>query len=154
MPFCTQCGTQAGETAAYCVGCGVAQSPARPSAAQEQAGHEISAHTASILCYIPVAGWIACVWVLAADRFHNDRTARFHAFQGLYLFVAWLILDWGIHPFLGWFPGHHFRVGLAELLKGLLFVAWIVMMVKTSRNENFRLPLFGELADRSLSEQR
>jgi len=60
----------------------------------------ISPRTASILCYIPVVGWIASIIVLAADRFRNDHRVRFHAFQGLYLFVAWLIVGipiaWGV----------------------------------------------------------
>ena len=147
-----------GETAAYCANCGAAQGAEKPSSSAaggtKHALDAISPHTASILCYIPVAGWIPCVWVLASDRFQKDRQTRFHAFQGLYLFVAWLILDWGIHPFLGWFPGHGLRFAFSDLLKAVIFVAWIFMLVKTSRNENIRLPLFGELADRSLSEQR
>lgn len=153
MPFCTQCGTKVGETAAYCASCGAAQQGGRPAAPKSNLD-SISPRTASILCYIPVAGWIACVWVLAAERFQSDRHTRFHAFQGLYLFVAWLILDWGIHPFLGWFPGHGFKVAFSEALKAVIYVAWIVMLIKTSQNQEFRLPVFGDLADRSLSEQR
>ena len=154
MPFCTQCGNSVGGSAAFCPSCGAAQPRDGRPEPRPNAGAGISAHTASILCYIPVAGWIACVWILAADRFRDDRPTRFHAFQGLYLFVAWLILDWGIHPFVGWFPGHSFRIAFFDVLKGLIYVAWVVMLIKTSRNEDFRLPIFGELADRSLSEQR
>ena len=54
--------------------------------------------TAAILCYIPVVGWIAAVVVLATDQFRRNRTLRFHAFQGLYLFVAWLIVSEVIGP--------------------------------------------------------
>ena len=48
--------------------------------------------------------------VLAADKFRNDRTVRFHAFQGLYLFVAWLIVEWVLSPIFREFHGPIFRV--------------------------------------------
>ena len=38
-------------------------------------------------------GWIAAIIVLASQRFKAMPTVRFHAFQGLYLFVAWLMND-------------------------------------------------------------
>jgi uncharacterized membrane protein len=107
-----------------------------------------------LLCYIPVIGWIPAVVVLASERFKQDRTVRFHAFQGLYLFVAWLLVDWALGPLLATVPGHAFRTSVVGILKALLFVVWIFMIVKTSHNETYRLPVIGELAERSLSEQR
>jgi len=35
-----------------------------------------------------------------------------------------------------------------------LLVASIFMMVKTSQGEHYRLPVFGELADKSIAEQQ
>jgi len=151
MPFCTQCGSQVGETVAFCGQCGARQGAAKPATKGVLDG--VSPRTASILCYVPFLGWIMCIAVLASDRF-QDRGIRFHAFQGLYLFVAWLILDWGVGPFLHWFPGRSLRASIDDLLKLTLIAGWIFMMVKTSQNENYRLPLFGELAERSLAEQR
>jgi uncharacterized membrane protein len=110
-----------------------------------------------MLSYLPVGGWIAAVYVLAAQRFRTDRTTRFHAFQGLYLFVAWLLIDWGTMPVFGW-GDEHIRIGLKIGLRGLiklaLFAAGVIMMVKTNSGENFRLPVIGDLAERSVSEQR
>ena len=40
------------------------------------------------------------------------------------------------------------------LLKAALMVAWIVMLVKTSHGEVYKLPILGELADRSVAEQK
>src|ERR1035438_10426949 len=94
MPFCSQCGNQVGATEAYCRQCAAHQpvEPATsPSGADPLAG--IPPRTASILCYIPGIGWIASIIVLASDKFRRDRTVRFHGFQGLYLFVAWLLDD-------------------------------------------------------------
>ena len=104
------------------------------------------------LCYIPWLGWIPSVVVLASGRFRTNHQARFHAFQGLYLFVAWLLIDWVVEPVFSFpapFPIRH----IAGLLKLLLFAAWIFMIIKVRNGEDYRLPVLGELADRSAHEQ-
>ncbi len=103
-----------------------------------------------MLCYIPVMGWIPAIFVLAADRFQNDRTARFHAFQGLYLFVVWLLVDRVFSPIFRY--NSDFNPG--ALLHIAVFAAWVFMLIKTSQQQMFRLPIVGELADRSVAEQR
>jgi uncharacterized membrane protein len=105
------------------------------------------------MCYIPLVGWIPAIVILASARFKQDREVRFHAFQGLYLFVAWLLIDWAIAP-LFYLSSSHWAIPVAGILKGTLLGIWIFMIVKTSQNETFRLPVLGELADRSMSEQR
>jgi len=115
----------------------------------------ISNRNAALLCYIPMVGWIAAVVVLASDRFRRDTQVRFHAFQGLYLFVAWLLVTWVISPALYLADGFgSFHRLAASMLHLVIFVAWIVMIIKVSHNENYRLPIVGELAERSVSEQR
>lgn len=104
-----------------------------------------------MFCYIPLVGWIASIVVLAAERFRDSRETRFHAFQGLYLFVVWLFVDWVFSPVLHWAQP---MKAVSSILKVGVFGAWIFMLVKTSQGENFRLPLLGELADRSVSEQK
>lgn len=146
MPYCTNCGSPVKETDAFCGGCGAPQLAAAPSPALGSRG-------ASLLCYIPVAGWIPSIVILASKRFQHDRQVRFHAFQGLYLFVAWLVVDWVVDPFFGAMP-RPMPVPVAELLKAALIGVWIFMLVKTSRDEPVSLPLVGELAERSVSEQR
>ncbi len=157
MPYCSQCGSLVGAADAYCHHCGARQPV--PKKAASGVFSSLSARNASVLCYIPILGWIAAIVVLASARFRHDRTVRFHAFQGLYLFVAWLIVDWAVTPMFGMIPGpwpdHDLgmTVSLAALLKLLVFGTWIYMIVKTSRDETCRLPLLGELAERSLAEQ-
>lgn len=107
-----------------------------------------------MLCYIPVLGWIPSIVVLASPRFRSERTVRFHAFQGLYLFVVWLLLDWVFVPFTNAIPGGRAPFGaVAGLLHLAVFAAWIWMIVKTAQEQVFHLPIVGELAERSLAEQ-
>jgi uncharacterized membrane protein len=149
MPFCSQCGNQVSSADSFCARCGARQpSPfATPGSRDPLAG--VTPRTASILCYVPGIGWIAAIVVLAAQKFRSDRVARFHAFQGLYLFVAWLMNDIVIQPMLWAFSRH---VPLHALIQAVLLVMSIFMMVKASQNEAFSLPLFGELAQRSMTE--
>jgi uncharacterized membrane protein len=104
--------------------------------------------TASILCYVPWVGWIAAIVVLASDRFRHDRAVRFHAFQGLYLFVAWLIADQVMRPLLDGIA----RLHIYQLIEAALLGMSIFMMVKAAHDQTYSLPLFGELAQRSMNE--
>ena len=111
----------------------------------------LTPRTASILCYIPTVGWIAAVIVLAARKFKSQHEVRFHAFQGLYLFAAWLAVKWVVRPLAMTLPSSFVRVD--HLLEVLILGVSIFMMVKASHNEPYALPIIGELAQRSASEQ-
>lgn len=161
MPFCTQCGQQVTDADVFCANCGrrqhAAPGPSRPASAPHPAGAGvdplagISARTASILCYTPVLGWVAAVIVLAARKFRSDRIVRFHAFQGLYLFAAWLVVQWVIHPLVLTLPSHFLRID--HVLELIIIGTSVFMMVKTSHDDPFVLPIIGELAQRSAAEQ-
>jgi uncharacterized membrane protein len=147
MPFCSHCGNAVGAADAFCARCGGAQPAAATQGRSAEALAGLSPRTASILCYIPVVGWIAAIVVLAADRFRAMRPVRFHAFQGLYLGVAWVMNNWvlGRMPWFG-------RRYVHDLVSLVLLVASIFMMVKASREETYSLPVIGELAEKSVSE--
>ncbi len=164
MPFCTQCGHQVTGSDLFCAHCGVRQASGadRPSSAAGPAGAVppgpapdplagLSPRTASILCYIPTVGWIAAVVVLAARKFRGERIVRFHAFQGLYLFAAWLVVQWVIRPIAETTSTHVLR--LDHILEMLLLAVSIFMIIKASHGEPYVLPIIGELAQRSAAEQ-
>jgi uncharacterized membrane protein len=136
----------------FCPKCGARQetAPQAPPSRTSPRSAGLDPHTASILCYIPFVGWIAALVVLASHRFRENRTLRFHAFQGLYLFVAWLIVDWVFGP-MSWFMRGVFP--MVGLMRAAIIATWIFMMVKAGRDEVFSLPIIGELAERSLSER-
>lgn len=153
MPFCTNCGNAVGPKDVFCAKCGGRQPQPPPPISDFMTG--MSPRTASLLCYIPVLGWIGAIIVLASTRFRNDPRVRFNAFQGLYLFVAWLLVDWVVSPFF-WlpFPGTHLHHMVPDLLKLGIFCSWIFMIVKASQDQLYKLPIIGDLAEKSLSEQR
>lgn len=156
MPFCSQCGNQVRDMDAFCTRCGARQPVAAPSVF-DNAADAISDKTSVVLCYVPLVGWIAAIIVLAASRFRESRLIRFHAFQGLYLFVAWLLADRVISPALRMSmaapifdaPGWMVR-GIFELVELLIIAVGVYMMFKATDKEMLRLPLLGELAEKSL----
>jgi len=160
MPFCVHCGNNVGPSDQYCGKCGTRQAAGAPGAAARPAPDlmtGISNRNASLLCYIPMVGWLAAIVVLASDRFRRETQVRFHAFQGLYLFVAWLMVEWVISPalyFSDWGSGFMLHRLVSRCLQLLIFAAWIFMLIKVSHDENYKLPIIGELAERSVCEQR
>lgn len=118
----------------------------------------LSNRSAALLCYIPMVGWIAGIIVLASERFRHEREVRFHAFQGLYLFVAWLIVEWVVEPgrFLFDYSYGFGRLTAltTHILELVILAAWIFMLIKVSQNGSYKLPIVGELAERSVCEQR
>jgi len=150
MPFCSQCGNQVANSDIFCAKCGFRQPVEAPRPTTDPLAG-ITPRTASILCYVPVVGWIASIIVLATDRFSQERRVRFHAFQGLYLFVAWLIVDWVVRPIFSGMPGPTIRVD--KILQAVIMFTWIFMLVKASHEEEYSLPIIGELAQKSASER-
>jgi len=152
MPFCSTCGNQVSASDVFCARCGTRQpvTGAATAGPRQDPLAGISPRTASILCYIPTVGWIFGVIVLASMKFRTDRTVRFHAFQGIYLFVAWLVTDFVIKPMFWMMPND---LHLSQLILLVLLGMSIFMMIKASHDEAFALPLFGELAQRSVAEK-
>src|SRR5579863_646603 len=128
MPFCTQCGHEASGADTFCAQCGARQAagaapntpprPAAPNLPLQDPLSGLSPRSAAILCYVPAIGWIAAIIVLAARKFKDNHLIRFHAFQGLYLFAAWLVVDWVVTPIARFTPGPSHPVG--TLLHGVL----------------------------------
>ena len=130
----------------FCAKCGARQPIVPPRPADPFAS--ITPRTAAILCYIPALGWICSIIVLASDRFRANRVVRFHAFQGLYLFVAYLIDDWVLKPMFMAIPHVHIHGIIEVVLLGMS----IFMIIKASHDQAFALPIIGELAEKSVSE--
>ena len=167
MPFCTNCGASVGGQASYCSHCGTPQ-PGRSTHFGGDAwskGYEgpiqttdfldgITDRTAAILCYIPVFGVIPAIVFLASRKFRANMRVRFDGFQSLYLFVAWLIVSSAAPMLLfGGVPGFGIDRSLVTLLKFAIFICWIYLLVKAAHEEQVRLPVIGDLAARSTTEQ-
>jgi uncharacterized membrane protein len=157
MPFCTKCGSQVASSDVFCATCGTRQTAGAATAGTTTAKADpfarVSDYHAAVLCYLPFVGWIPAIIVLASARFRHSTSVRFHAWQGLYIFVVWLVIDWVVAPMLAIGPWGPHRI-ISKLLHVALLGTWIFMLVKTVQREVFRLPIIGELAERTMAEQR
>src|SRR5437763_13047619 len=155
MPFCSQCGNQLGAADLYCGRCGAPQPaagapPPRPPMPVRDPLAGIDGRTASILCYVPWVGWIMSIIVLASDRYRRDRAVRFHGFQALYLFVAWLMENEVVWPML---RHNNFNLWpLHNVLQAILLGASIFMMIKAANRQQYSLPVIGDLAEKSMTD--
>jgi uncharacterized membrane protein len=152
LPFCTNCGTKVDPSASFCSNCGTAQP--RYTAQATDFLDSLSDRTACILCYVPVFGVIPAVVFLASQKYRANTRVRFDSFQSLYLFVAWLIVSSAAPTLLfSGVPGSGIEHAFLELTKLALFICWIYLLVKAAQQEQVRLPIIGDLAARSTTEQ-
>jgi len=111
----------------------------------------MTGNMAGALCYL--FGFITGILFLVLAPYNQDRNVRFHAFQSIFLNIAWVIIWIAITmvslalrfiPFLGFFIST-----LLNLVIGLggLFL-WLYMMFKTYNGEKIVLPVVGPLAEK------
>ena len=104
----------------------------------------LSPNTAGLLCY--VAGWISGIIFLVLEQ--RNKFVRFHAAQSIVAFgtitVAGIIL--GLIPVVG---------DAFSLIIGIIgFIVWIIMIVKASSGEWYKLPWAGDVAEKIVASSR
>lgn len=92
----------------------------------------------------PVTGIV----LLITDK--KNSYVRFHAMQSTVLFGAFLLLNivLGIIPILGWI----IALIISPILGIASFILWLFLMWKAYNGEKYKLPYFGELAEKQLAK--
>ena len=77
---------------------------------------------------------------------------RFHAMQSTLLFGAIFLLNvvLGIIPVLGWI----IALVISPLVVLVSFVLWVVLLWKAFSGERYKLPYFGNLAEKQLAKMK
>jgi len=96
-------------------------------------------NVAGMLCYVLffITGIIFLIWE------KKSRFVKFHAMQSLVLFGSLWIIGTvvGFVPLFG---------SMARNVVGIVaLILWIILMVKAYQHEYFRLPIAGDIADKS-----
>jgi uncharacterized membrane protein len=151
MAFCPNCGTQS--PGAFCPNCGVAVAgasaappppgvneppPPQYQPAQPLSAPGISDNVAGALCYL--GSFVTGIIFLILAPYNQNKFVRFHAFQSIFLFAAWMVLSIVltiIHFFFG-----HLILWLA------MVVLWLYMMYSAFNNQKVKLPIIGDLAEK------
>ena len=108
----------------------------------------LSDNAAGGLAYVTI---IPAIVFLIVAPFNKISYVRFHSWQSIFLFLAWIAIDialmiLGHLPFIGWFTG------ILSVLVGLgLFILWIICLIKAFNGERFKVPFIGDLAEKQAS---
>jgi uncharacterized membrane protein len=154
MPFCPNCGSPA--DGRFCPKCGAAVAAGAtgagaPGVVPTAGVSGISDNAAGALCYL--FGFITGILFLVLAPYNQNRTVRFHAFQSIFLNLAWIvawiaitIVGIALHviPILGTILMLclHFALGIGAL------IVWLYMMFKTFNGEKIVLPVIGPMAEK------
>lgn len=144
MAFCSACGTQIPDGTTVCPACSRATTGA---AASPQAGG-MSDNVAGMLAYVTIIP--AIVFLLVAP-YNKSKFVRFHAFQCIFVTVAWIALGIalsivGMIPVLGWLTLLIWPlIGLAGL------ALWVILLIKANQGQMWKLPVIGDMAEKQAS---
>ena len=134
---CPSCHAEIGSTATFCQLCGASATPvgAVPVAAQSSG---LSETAAGAIAYITI---IPAIIFLAMEPYNRSSFVRFHSWQSIFLGIAAIVIDMILTfiPIVGWIllP----IVGLGFL------VLWIIVIIKASKGERFKVPFIGNFAE-------
>jgi uncharacterized membrane protein len=150
MAFCANCGSAV--EGQFCGGCGQAVgAPAAGTGASPAAAGGMTDNVAGLLCYI--LGFITGILFLVIAPYNQSKFVRFHAFQSIFLSVAWFALN--IVQSILMSVAVSISFGLLGIVGMLWTVLWlgllavvILLMVKAYQGERFKLPIIGDLAEK------
>jgi len=140
VPYCPKCGTQIAEGAA-CPQCAAGSVPPPQTAA----GSGLTDNVAGMLAYFT---FIPAIVFLVLEPYNKSRFIRFHAFQCIFVTVAFVALGIALGiismiPFLGLITiPLHFVIWLGAV------ALWIVLVLKAYQGQMFKLPVVGDMAEK------
>ena len=159
MPFCPSCGSPV--EGRFCQKCGTAVDAGAagggatpggtPGAGPTAATAGMSDNAAGALCYL--LGLITGIVFLVLAPYNQNRNIRFHAFQSIFLHIAFIIL-WIVLTILS---TALFTVPVVGALISILLhmvvwlgglILWLFMMFKTYNGQKIVLPMIGPMAEK------
>jgi len=143
---CVSCGAELGEGSGFCAKCGARVGVASEPRSVPAANNGLQSNVAGGLCYL--AGFITGIFFLVAEPYKRDHFVRFHAFQAIFLSIAWVAFYFAFGVLLSVLPGMFWRMSwMLESVVGFgFFCLWLFLMFKAYNREEFKLPVIGDLA--------
>ena len=135
--LCPSCNTETGSNSTFCPHCGANTVTGAGAAIPTQQGG-LSETAAGAIAYITI---IPAIIFLAMEPYNRSSFVRFHAWQSIFFGVAVMVthLVLGVIPIFGWLL-------LVPVSLGFL-VLWIVVIMKASKGERFKIPFIGNFAE-------
>lgn len=143
MAFCATCGSAV--EGSFCAKCGsqVGAAPSAGSGPAMQASGAMTDNVAGGLCYL--VGLITGIIFLVLAPYNKNPVIRFHAFQSIFLNVAWIVIAFALNMVLVMM--HLWSMLFLSSLVGLaFFVLWLILLIQTFQGKMIVLPLIGPIA--------
>jgi uncharacterized membrane protein len=106
---------------------------------KEKVSLGLDENVASVLCYL--IGWITGIIFYLVEK--DNKVVKFHAMQSILTFLPLNILYWIVGYIFWW---NYFNYILNTILGLIIFILWIVLMIKAYQGEMYKLPIVGDIA--------
>ena len=106
----------------------------------------LSYNAAAGLAYLTI---IPAIVFLILEPFKKNAYVRFHAWQSIFFFVAWAVIDILVGLVQHIVPSTVFLTLTALQLVALaLFIVWLIVFIGAFGGKRIKLPVIGDLAAR------
>jgi uncharacterized membrane protein len=107
---------------------------------KQKATFGLDENVASAICYLLI--WITGLIFYLVEK--ENKMVKFHALQSVITFLPLQIIYW-VLSYVFWWSG---ITSILTILVGLImFILWIVLMIKAYQGERYKLPVVGDIAD-------
>jgi len=116
-------------------------------------------NVASALCY--VLTWLTGIIFFIMEK--ENKTVKFHAMQSILTFIPLTIVGWIFTGPLGvtWSQnsvyGYAYSVPSVSplyyvglLILVIMFILWLILLIKAYQGEKFKLPVIGDIAEKQV----
>jgi uncharacterized membrane protein len=110
----------------------------------------LSPNSAAAIAYITI---IPAILFLILEPYNKIPLVRFHSFQSIGLAILWFVLWFAVFVvsmFFAFIPGFHLLFFLFPMIHFgifiVMFIAWLMAILKASKGEFYKLPLIGDFA--------
>jgi uncharacterized membrane protein len=101
----------------------------------------------SLLCYLGM--WVTGIVFAIIEK--ENKTVLFHAWQSIFTFgilhIASIVLSFVFSFFIP-----HISSIIGYLIGILMLVLWIILMLKSYQGQMYKVPVFGELAEKQVGK--
>lgn len=146
MAFCNMCGAQIADGTTTCAACAsrVSAGSGGVATAAAPAG-AMADNMAGLLAYIT---FIPAIIFLVVAPYNKNRFVRFHSFQCLFLCAALVAIHIGL-SIIGLVPLLALITLPLHMLVSLgAFILWIILLIKASQGQMWKLPVIGDMAEK------
>jgi uncharacterized membrane protein len=146
MAFCSACGAELAEGAVACSKCGRAVSVGGGTAAAPYATSTTNSGLADNIAGALSYFFIPAILFLVLEPYNRNRTIRFHAFQGIGLALASILVHivLGMIPLIGW--------AFLPFVSLFFLIIAIIGAVKAYQNGRLNIPIISPQAEKMANQ--